>query len=417
MLVPHFESWAVFDKMQDLFEGFDLTLEAREEIPINTIRLKTIIDEDEYTKYIKETFDLSLSSASVVDIPYNFNIDEIKDWNIGVICGSSGSGKSTILRHICGGDIKQAHFDNSKSVISNFTRMNAEDASKLLSSIGLASVPTWLRPYNCLSNGEKYRAELAKIISESEEEIIFVDEYTSVVDRNVAMSMSNALQKYIRKTNKKIVVATCHYDIFEWLRPDWIYDLNKGGVLEECEYLRQRPKIEIQAFRTTTDTWEMFKKHHYMTSDLHSASMCFVFCWDEKPVGFYSILPLPSGNFNNGWREHRLVVLPDYQGCGIGSGISNLMGGILKADNKTLFAKTVNPALGEYRENSSKWKATSHNRKGMTESEASRMTGGLQRVSYCHRYCGEPIYGYEELLMPIGEIRKQKEMKGQLTLF
>jgi hypothetical protein len=93
------------------------------------------------------------------------------------------------------------------------------------------------------------------------------------------------------------------------------------------------------------------------------------------------------------------------------------MGGILKAGNKTLFAKTVNPALGEYRENSSKWKATSHNKKGMTESEASRMTGGLQRVSYCHRYCGEPIYRYEELLMPIDEIRKQKAMKGQLTLF
>ena len=77
------------------------------------------------------------------------------------------------------------------------------------------------------------------LVSKAKEgEIIFVDEYTSVVDRNVAMAMSNALQKYIRKNKKRIILATCHYDIFEWLRPDWIYDLNKGGVLEKGDYLR-----------------------------------------------------------------------------------------------------------------------------------------------------------------------------------
>lgn len=402
----------------DLFEGLDLFVEkTRDETPLNTIRLKSTVVEDEYTKYVQEAFDLSVSSASIVDIPNNLNLSKLGDWNIGVICGASGSGKSTILRHLCGGDLSVVEFDNTKSVISNFDKMDAKSASKLLSSIGLASVPTWLRPYSSLSNGEKYRAELAKTICESNSDIIFVDEYTSVVDRNVAMSMSNALQRYIRANNKKIILATCHYDIFEWLRPNWIYDLNKGGVLEEYDYLRPRPSIELQVFRTTTDTWKMFKKHHYMTEDLHSAAMCFVFSWNNKIVGFESLLPLPSGNFSNGWREHRLVVLPDYQGCGIGSRISNFIGGVLKADGKILFTKTVNPALGEYREKSPNWQATSHNRKGMTESEASRMTGGLQRVSYCHRYCGEPIYGYEELLMPIGEIRKQKEMKGQLTLF
>jgi energy-coupling factor transporter ATP-binding protein EcfA2 len=139
--------------------------------------------------------------------------------------------------------------------------MRPEDAARMLTAIGLSSVPTWLRPYRLLSNGEQYRARMAKMISECQnDEILLVDEYTSVVDRNVAKSMSYALQKYIRRTNKRIIVFSCHFDIFDWLQPDWIYDLNKGGVLEKNVYLRQRPTVELQVFRVSTDTWAKFKK-------------------------------------------------------------------------------------------------------------------------------------------------------------
>ena len=285
--------------------------------------------------------------------------------------------------------------------------------------MGLASVPTWIRPYNVLSNGEQYRARLAKLVCDNNDnDIIFIDEYTSVVDRNVAMAMSNALQKYVRKNNKRIILATCHYDVFDWLRPDWIYDLNKGGALSEGDYLRQpRPKIELQVYRTTTDTWQGFKKYHYMTAELSESAMCFVFTWNDKLVAFESILPLPSGAFDNGYREHRLVVMPDYQGLGIGILVSEWMGGALAASKKILFTKTVNPALGIYRDkNRNKWKPTSHHKRGMTVSESSRMMGGLTRPSYCHKYVGEPILGFEELLLPIDKVKYSNSMKGQLTL-
>ena len=284
--------------------------------------------------------------------------------------------------------------------------------------MGLASVPTWIRPFNVLSNGEQYRASLAKSVSiANEKDIIFVDEYTSVVDRTVAKSMSNALNKYIRKHKKRIILATCHYDIFDWLRPDWIYDLNKGGALEKGDYLR-RPKIHLQVYRTTTDTWDRFKKYHYMTSELNASATCFVFTWDDNLVAFVGILPLPSGGFNNGYREHRTVVLPDYQGLGLGAFCSEFVAGILAASGKQLFTKTINPALGVYRENNKdKWMPTSHNLKGMTEKKASRMMGGLTRISYCHKYIGKPIYGYEDLLLPADVIRKNKRNEGQLSLF
>lgn len=159
----------------------------------NIITLKSNVIKDNYTDYISSHFDLEVEDTCEVQIPNKLKLDRLEDWNIGVICGASGSGKSTILKKLGGGSIAEAHFDNSKCLISNFDTLTPQEATMLLTSMGLASVPTWIRPYNVLSNGEKYRAELAKIVAESKEDIILIDEYTSVVDRNVAMSMSNAL--------------------------------------------------------------------------------------------------------------------------------------------------------------------------------------------------------------------------------
>lgn len=418
--------WGLFSFMEEklLFDFGEIPVETKTQVQVDadeyqSIVLKSEVKKDEYTNYIQDTFDLKVGDVSKVCIPNKLNIESLKDWNIGVICGASGSGKSTILKHLAkqhNAQIASPLFDSSKCLISNFDTMTPKDATMLLSQMGLASVPTWIRPFNVLSNGEQYRASLAKAVCDAKDgEIIFVDEYTSVVDRNVAMSMSNALQKYIRRTNKKIILATCHYDIFEWLRPDWIYDLNKGGALEKGDYLR-RPQIELQVYRTTTDTWERFKKYHYMTAELSESATCFVFTWNDKIVAFESILPLPSGGFDNGYREHRLVVLPDYQGLGIGIMVSQWMGGVCAANGKQLFTKTVNPALGIYREkNKDKWTPTSHNLKGMTDRESSRMMGGLTRLSYCHKYVGQPIKGFEELLLPIDKVRYNNSMKGQLT--
>ena len=195
-----------------LFDFGEITVETKAQAKVDadeyqSIVLKSEVKKDEYTNYIQDTFDLKVGDVSKVCIPNKLNIESFKDWNIGVICGASGSGKSTILKHLAKQhDTKIASplFDSTKCLISNFDTMTPKDATMLLSQMGLASVPTWIRPFNVLSNGEQYRASLAKAVSDAkDDEIIFVDEYTSVVDRNVAMSMSNALQKYIRRTNKK----------------------------------------------------------------------------------------------------------------------------------------------------------------------------------------------------------------------
>jgi ABC-type cobalamin/Fe3+-siderophores transport system ATPase subunit len=376
------------------------------------IELKSKIINDKYTEYVYEAFDIQNREETSVSIPMNLGEAKNFDWNIGVILGGSGSGKTTILKRM--GDVKKVHFDMEKPLISNFNWLEPKDVTLVLTSMGLSSVPTWLRPFHTLSNGEQYRATLAYLVASSKDgEVILVDEYTSVVDRDVAKAMSFALQKYIRRENKRIIVASCHYDILEWLMPDWNYSPQKGGVLERGEYLRQgRPKIELQVYRVEYDTWNLFKKHHYLTEDVSKSCKFFLFTWNNKPVGINAVIPQPSGHFKNGVRESRIVVLPEYQGLGLGGRISEFTASIYKNSGYRYFTKTVHPSLGEYRNyKKDNWKGTSKNGK---KPEAQNGMGGMSnwnvlvRTSYCHEYIGEGLSGYEELLLPIDEMRGKR---------
>jgi ABC-type lipoprotein export system ATPase subunit len=322
---------------------------------MKTIKLKSTIANDDYTNYIYEAFDIQNKEESVVEIPINFEEINNFDWQIGVIYGGSGTGKSTLLKQF--GVIEDVVFDNSKSLVSNFNMLQPQEATFLLSSIGLSSVPTWLRPYHLLSNGEQYRAQLAyKIAVAKDNDVILIDEFTSVVDRDVAKAMSFALQKFIRKTNKKIILASCHFDIMEWLLPDWTYSPLNGRV-EKHDYLRlDRPQIELSIFRCRYETWNIFKQHHYLSSDLSKSAKCFVTLYNDKPICFNAVLPLPSGTLKNAFRMSRTVVLPDFQGMGLGGYISDYIASLYVRDGKRFYAKTSNPALWNKRENSKKWR-------------------------------------------------------------
>jgi ABC-type lipoprotein export system ATPase subunit/GNAT superfamily N-acetyltransferase len=293
---------------------------------------------------VYEAFDIQNKINSNVTINANLELMP-KNWNIGVVYGGSGTGKTTILKNYFKKELNTYKFDYNKSLISNFDWLEPEEATFLLSSMGLSSVPTWLRPFHTLSNGEQYRASLAYMVGKaSNEEIILIDEYTSVVDRDVAKAMSNALQKYIRRTNKKIVLASCHFDIMDWLQPNWIYSPEKGR-LEIASSRRQRPEIKLEIFRCRYEAWNIFKQHHYLTQELNKSAKCFLILFNDKPVSFMGILPMPSGTIQDAYRVSRLVVLPDFQGLGIGMKILNFFGSIYMKDKKSLYIKTSNPSL------------------------------------------------------------------------
>jgi len=380
------------------------------------IVLKSLTPNDMYTQYVYDAFDIQTTEHTEVRIPYDISQIDSFDWNIGVIYGSSGSGKTTILKSL--GALSKCNFDNSMPLISNFDWMEPSDVTKLFTSIGLSSVPSWLRPFALLSNGEQHRAEVAfKIATAPRGKIILIDEFTSVVNRDVAKAMSFAMQKYARKNKLKIIVASVHYDIFEWLMPDWSCSPQNGGVLERHDYLRLgRPSIELQVSRVQASVWDMFKKHHYMTEEFNPSFHLLLFEWGVNPVAICAYSPLPSGTLKNAFRLTRTVVLPDFQGIGIGKGVSNFTSAVLKAKGGRVFTKTVNPALGEYRNvSSSEWRQTSKNgrKRRDVNGSVSRYAEGswtpLERASYCHEYVGDALEGYEELLT------KAKELKTVLN--
>lgn len=320
------------------------------------IEMKNEILNDKYTEYIYQAFDIQNKKETLVRIPINFKEINTFDWNIGVIYGGSGTGKTTLLKEF--GQLIEDKFDHNKPLISNFDWLEPKEATFLLSAMGLASVPTWLRPFHLLSNGEQYRARLAyKVGKANNNDVILIDEFTSVVDRDVAKAMSNALQKYIRRNNKKIILASCHFDIMEWLLPDWTYSPLKGR-LERASCPRQRPKIELQIFRSRYKAWDLFKQNHYLTEDLNQACICYITLWNDKPVCFNAVLPFPHGNIENGYRMSRTVVLPDYQGMGIGGKITDYLASLYKSVGRTMYVKTSNPALWSHRDRSPNWKLT-----------------------------------------------------------
>lgn len=204
---------------------------------MSKILLETNVTVDNYTEYVCDKFDLQTREHIVTEIPM-INTDELTSfsWNIGLICGNSGSGKSTVLNRL--GSIIQPHYDNEKSIVSQFPHLSESDVCDLLSSVGLSSVPVWMHKPNELSNGERARLDVCWILANAKDgDTILIDEYSSVINRDCAKSLSFALQRYIRKKNLKIILASCHFDIIEWLNPDWIFNLNKQ-VDGECEVER-----------------------------------------------------------------------------------------------------------------------------------------------------------------------------------
>ena len=57
-------------------------------------------------------------------------------------------------------------------------------------------------------------------------DFVVFDEFTSVVDRQVAQTASLAISKAIRRTKKRFIAVSCHSDIIEWLEPDWVFNTN-----------------------------------------------------------------------------------------------------------------------------------------------------------------------------------------------
>jgi len=205
--------------------------------------VSTPVDLSEHALDILSNFDMDNDKATALAAFHPWAMPDMPDeWGIGLIVGSSGSGKSLLLSEFGTPD---AHEWDSRPIIDHF-----EDADPLM-AVGLNDVPAWCRPFHVLSNGQQFRADMAKSLRDG----ALVDEFTSVVSRSTAQSASIAIRRYVDRVGlSRMVLATCHHDVENWLVPDWVIDTDMG-VLRSTDAERkvwhlylQPPVAELSLF-------------------------------------------------------------------------------------------------------------------------------------------------------------------------
>lgn len=296
-------------------------------------------------KQIEGFFDIPAAERSEVSWQIDAPLDE-REWNIGLIVGPSGCGKSTIAKELFGERVIEG-FDwpHDAAILDAFGEQHSvKKITAVLHSVGLGTAPAWLRPYEVLSTGEKFRATVARAILDIDgEEPIAIDEWTSVVDRQVAKVASSAVAKAVRRSKRQLVAVCCHDDVIEWLQPDWILQPHAQRFDWRC--LQRRPELPLSIYRVERSLWRLFSDHHYINAKLSPAAVCYGGFIDGKAVGFVAHGPFPHPNVRNARWVHRVVILPDWQGLGIAEKMLQFMGWELYKSGKTMMGVTAHPAM------------------------------------------------------------------------
>ncbi|MBY0587111.1 ABC transporter ATP-binding protein [bacterium] len=320
-----------------------------------------------------------------VELPLDEN-----PWQLGLIVGPSGSGKSTIARELFGDAIVDSwNWPSRAAVVDGFpSEMSIGEVTALLSSVGFSSPPSWLRPYSTLSNGEQFRVTIARTLAE-QPTLAVVDEYSSVVDRRVARVGSAALAKAIRKGSSQFVAVTCHEDVEDWLTPDWVFRTDENRLF--WRILRPRPPITLRIEPTTRQVWKMFREHHYLSGALSPAARCYLARVDEMPAAFTAVLYWPHPT-RPGFREHRTVCLPDFQGVGIGNQLSEFVASMYRAAGRVYRSVTSSPAMIRHRAKSALWRMTRGPSRvsDLPRKRSLRTTSSIRRRTASFEYVGPP---------------------------
>jgi GNAT superfamily N-acetyltransferase len=376
--------------------------------------------------------------AGMFDVPiaqraserFQVEIPELgDDWRVGLIVGPSGSGKSTIAKELFGPRLcRREPWPDRRAVVDCLGDRPIKEVTALFTIVGFSSPPSWIKPYRVLSNGEQFRCDLARALAagvqsgkpkaesgrdnaesgkpkaqaevvngdpacaESDSRfplsalgfpLLAFDEFTSVVDRNVARIVSAAIAKGVRSDRIpcRFVAVTCHYDVTEWLAPDWVIDMASSTFTRR--YL-QRPPIHLEVFRCRRGAWRMFARHHYLSGSICPPARCFLALWEGSPVTFCGTIPIIGRRDH--WRVTRIVTLPDYQGVGIGTAVLEAVAQLHRRQHHRINVTASHPAMVAHCRRSPRWRAVSVKRTGSAGAKRFkpnyRGSGGRAVVSF-----------------------------------
>lgn len=187
-------------------------------------RFKTDVVRSKRVLEIAESFGLGLDNKEFVVFD-NQDI-EINQGDVIYITGQSGSGKSILLRELSKkmseeglrvSDIDKVEFKDEPLI--DQIGESTQEALELLSIAGLNDAYLFIRKPEELSDGQKYRFKLAKLI-ESKAQVWVADEFLAVLDRTTALVIAFNMQKIARKVKATLMVATTHLDMVDDLAPN-----------------------------------------------------------------------------------------------------------------------------------------------------------------------------------------------------
>ncbi len=319
-------------------------------LTLDVIREPGVVPMSPRMREICWDFGIAPREAAVV-IAENIQMT-LKPGVLAVVTGPSGAGKSSILQAMADklGDVTWAGretFPGDRAVVDCIApRRPLGEALEILTACGLGEPRLWVRRFADLSDGEQFRAGLArtigKSISRGSSHAILCDEFTAMLHRRLARSIAHNLRKLVTRTGLIFVAATAHEDILADLRPDIVIRLNRGGPKVESNALRggamslqRRAIIEPGSVRD----YAAFAPLHYRHRDgLGFVDKVFVLRETRvgEPLGILVFAMAPAelalrnratrGRFIRNMRRlnrdlrilRRLVMHPDVRGCGLG---------------------------------------------------------------------------------------------------
>jgi len=257
------------------------------------ISYKTKTDVTDRTVAVSEAFGLGIDEYRDFTIYDNVEL-KIGSKDVVYITGDSGSGKSVLLRALEKDlgrkaiNISDVHIEPSKPLIDT-VGCSVEEGLELLSRVGLNDAFLFVRRYRELSDGQKYRYRIAKMI-ESGHQYWFMDEFCSTLDRDTAKIVAFNVQKLARKLGKAVVAATTHTDLFEDLAPSVHIHKRFGKEISVKYYPNQLRKNcsllkEMQAQEGSYEDWKKVAGFHYRSHQVAFMQKIFVLKRKDRVCG------------------------------------------------------------------------------------------------------------------------------------
>lgn len=268
---------------------------------------------------------------------------KISPTDVVYVSGDSGSGKSVLLHAIKADlgdeavDLSEVAVDADKPLIET-VGATVEAGLRLLSTVGLNDAFLFLRTYSQLSDGQKYRYRIAKLI-ESGKQWWLMDEFAACLDRDTAKIIAFNLQKIARQQGKAVVAATTHSDLLMDLAPS-VHVHKRFGEEIQVKYYPNRGADqcsivkEMTVEQGTIADWRSLSRFHYrghrtavprkVFKLTRGDELCGVVVYSYPPPRCYGrklVLPcLPIAELNKQLSIiSRVVIHPKYRTIGLGA--------------------------------------------------------------------------------------------------